>query len=151
MYQDYQKFKIVIYYTENQQSLLKWAKTFWLLKTAHPVVFELVQKQALDDRSLHPDLWIKSYIPQHESTEGIFVPPLMRPLFEIDLVNDSSKTNRCAVLKNGNYCLCRIDSSNDQFTQVSINQVFEDLSCDTGLSTIEEEISLIREKLLMNI
>ncbi len=139
MYQAYQNYKIVLYYSQHTQQLVGWAKTFWLLKTAHPII-----AVCFDEEDLL--VWIQK---NHNDTRGLFVPPTIRPLVEIDFLNDSHTANRVSILEDGSKALCVIDPEEKSFTPTHHEGVFEDLSCYQG--KIEEEIKGIKETLLLNI
>jgi hypothetical protein len=151
MYQDYQQYKIFIYHTPEEKPLLGWAKTFWLLKTAHPIVTIEIPDSLSIDQPIDPKQWLQNFLSLHHNMPGIFTPPTLRPHFDIDLVIDTHRTNRFAQLKNGSLCICQLLPDHNQFNEVSISQVFEDLSSQEDLKLIHEEIDLIRNKLLMNV
>jgi hypothetical protein len=44
-----------------------------------------------------------------------------------------------------------VDSQSDEYTEVKIHEIFEDLSSEENLLKIEDEIKLIKEHLLINI
>jgi hypothetical protein len=151
MYQDYQKYQIVIYYPEKYKSLVGWAKTFWLLKTAHPIICEQIPESALLDQSKSCKNWLKTYLSESQDLQALFVPPFVRSHIELDFIQDTHKQNRFAYLKNGSRVICQVDSQSDEYTEVKIHEIFEDLSSEENLLKIEDEIKLIKEHLLINI
>lgn len=151
MHQDYINHKIVIYYTRQESQFLGWAKSFWLMKTPHPVVYCEVPDHVSIASCNDPHEWIKTFCPEHKNTKGIFVPVYTRILVELDFYEDSHQSNRFSRLKNGLPIICCMNTQEPCYENVEISDVFEDLSTQEDRAQIIEEIRLIREKLLINI
>lgn len=147
MYQEYQKQKIYLYYTQDEENLLKWAMSFWLLKSPHPL-------QPLKIKTLlpfcdDPLAWLKKTLSQHP-LEGLYVPLKVRPLVDIDLLEDSHKTNRYSITKNSLPIICLQNADCSAFQFMSIDDVIEDLT-DKTHKALDAEIQFMRHKLLMGI
>lgn len=149
MYQTYQRYKIAIYYTQKTKNFIGWAKTFWLLKTAHPVITVEIDGHYLE-KNLEPYDWLNTHLPHYQHLQALFVPATIRPLVDIDFLTDSHAYNRYSTCLDGSLCICRLNED-PVFKLTDMANVFEDLCLPNGLATIEEEIALIKEKLLMNI
>lgn len=150
IYKDYQNKKIIIYFTPQTEPHLRWAKTFWLLKTAHPIIFVPLQSEFNSTYEMEPLEWIQKMLPECQNIEGLIVPVYVRPLVEIDLLQDSHRCNRVAYLKNKSPIICRLNQ-NEPFEKTEINDVFEDFSDDPLFTRIKEETQIIKEKLHMQL
>lgn len=146
MHELYQSFPIIIYYDETNESMVKWAKSFWLLKSPHPV--KCVKLSAFIT-SLDPRLWLQAL--GLESTKALIVPATCRPCVDIDLLYDSHQTNRFSLTIDEKLIICHQDPTSHEFERVTIDNVIEDLGSKDGLQKINQEISFMRESLLMNV
>lgn len=149
MFEDYHRYKIFIYYTENETPFLQWAKVYWLLKTAHPIEFLKLSGQ--DHTQLSFKSWITKNIPEFKPQPGLYVPVKIRPLIDIDFLQDTNQSNRVAHCQNGSLIFCIHDPSFDQIHQVCITEVFEDLSAPELSKKIDEEIDILKNQLCLNV
>lgn len=149
MFEDYNRYKIFIYYTEDQAPFLKWAKVYWLVKTAHPIEFLKLSKPDHTQTSFQN--WINTNIPKFTAQSGLYVPVTIRPLLDIDFLQDADTSNRMAQCQDGSLIFCIHQLTNDDMINVSITNVFEDFSPVELHTKINEEIDILRNKLCLNI
>ncbi len=149
MFEAYQSYKIVIYYTPETKEFLGWAKAFWLLKTAHPIIETPIINSPLYSEITELHYWITNLIPSCKEAKALFVPATLRSLVDIDLVIDSNKTNRFSVDENNFPIICRHNTDEINFIKTETEGVFEDLS--KNLQKIKQETLFMQKELLMNV
>jgi hypothetical protein len=149
MYQNYQSCPIVVYHTEDEVNILNWSKSFWLLRSAHRVVFLKVPSN--HEQVLDPKTWIETFASEFQNKTALFVPATIRPMTEIDLFTDSHTQNRISFSLDKKLIICCLDPSCQQYELVKIDDVFEDLSSPEGRAHIEEERLVMKDKLFMNV
>lgn len=149
MFEEYQKFTIVIYYTKHQEPFLHWSKIYWLMKTAHPIQFLYLED--IDHTSLKFCDWIKMHAPDFKELSGLFIPATLRPLIEIDFLQEQDKDNKVARSKDDSLIFCIHNNSDSHFKSVDTNCVFEDFSLSESHSRIYEEIDILKNQLNLNV
>lgn len=147
MYNQYQGSKIFIYYTEEEEKFLKWAISFWLLKSPHPICPIKINSHSSPGKNL--TLWLNQTLSQ-KPLKGLYVPIKVKPCVDIDLVLDSHQNNRFGVTKKDLPIICLQNTESFSFELVDITDVFEDLT-DQAEDLICSEIKFMQEKLLMNV
>lgn len=149
MFHDYSAKSIFLYYVEEDEHLLKWAKSFWLLKSPHPVKVLKVPKLTPCDGSALK--WLQDTLKQTDLLEGLYVPLKIRPLIEIDLLLDTNQSNRYGLSRQKLPVVCLINNQLHSCEQVALEDVFEDLTCNSYDDWIQNQINFMKEKLLMGI
>lgn len=147
MYKDYQKQKIYLYYTEQQEPLLKWAMSFWLLKSPHPL--KPIKIDTLLPFNEPPITWLNKMLSQ-DPLEGLYVPLKVRPCVDIDLLEDSHKMNRYSLTKCGLPLICLQNKDSTVFDLISIDGVIKDLTDQTD-EAINTEMQFMTQTLLMGL
>jgi len=94
MYELYSQFSIILYADSLHQIQAKWAKTFYLMQSAHPI--QLIQTQEFSTfeplNEKHIYLWLKQHLPQIPNNfKGLIAPVSIRPLLEIDFLDQLSQ------------------------------------------------------------
>jgi hypothetical protein len=154
MYDLYSQFSIILYSDKLHQSQAKWAKTFYLMQSAHPI--QIIQTQefssftTLDDKNI--TLWLKQYLPQLPNNfKGLIAPVSVRPLLEIDFLDQIEKENKFAITLNNLPIFCIHDINNSVYKKVDIDGVFEDLSSVDGKKRIQKEMDYMQNILKMGL
>lgn len=147
MYNQYQELKIFIYYTEEEEKFLKWAISFWLLKSPHPICPIKINNQSPVTDNL--EKWLNQTLFE-KPLKGLYVPVKVKPCVDIDLVLDSHQNNRFGLTKNNLPIICLQNIESYSFELVDITDIFEDLT-DQAEELICSEIKFMQEKLLMNV
>jgi hypothetical protein len=149
MYKIYSQKAIYLYYTKNDIPFLKWSKSFWILKSPHPV--HLIEVMSLDPCTKDPLLWLKKTLNKEELDEGLYAPVRIKPVLEIDLIEDSSQMNRFGYTKQKFPVICLINKSQPLELNVDISHVFDDLTSQEFDDHIKAEIAFMKNTLLMGI
>lgn len=149
MFEEYQKFTIFIYYTKSQEPFLQWSKIYWLMKTAHPIKF--VYLENVDHTSSKLLDWIKLNAPNLSLTCGLLIPATVRPLVEIDFLQEQDKSNKVARCRDGSLIFCINEPNDSNIKSVDITCVFEDFSLPESHFQIYEEIDILKNQLNLNV
>lgn len=149
MFEEYQKFTVFIYYTKNQEPFLHWSKIYWLMKTAHPIKFLYLEN--VDHTSFELLDWIKLNAPNFSPSYGLLIPATIRPIVEIDFLQEQDKANKVAICKDGSIIFCINDPSESNFKSVEISCVFEDFSLPESHYRIFDEIDILKNQLNLNL
>lgn len=147
MFKEYSAQSIFIIYEEKDHKFIKWAKAFWLLKSAHPIV--LIKVEKILSYETDPLNWLKNTLETSFLKPGLYVPLKLKPLLDIDLIADTNQTNRFGLTRHNLPVICLIDLNCSNFEKVDIVDIFEDFTCNTIDHLIDEEVIFMKEKLLM--
>lgn len=147
MFKEYSAQSIFIIYEENDSKYIKWAKSFWLLKSAHPIV--MIKAKKILSFETDPLNWLKNTLETTSFKPGLYVPIKLKPLLDIDLKTDTNQSNRYGLTRQKLPVICLLDTHASHFEKVDIGDIFEDYTCNTLDDLIDEEISFMKEKLLM--
>lgn len=149
MYETYQNYFIVIYYDESCKHFQNWAKSFWLLKSPHPIM--TLQVDSIHNASTHLHDWLKANASEFSDKKALFAPVTTRPLIEIDLVQEALQNNRLGILATGSFVYCQLNPHSKDYTNTLLEEIFQDLGSPKDRQLIEQEILFMKDKLLMNV
>lgn len=149
MFKEYSAQSIFIIYEDKDTKYIKWAKAFWLLKSAHPIVLIKAKKTLRFETD--PLNWLKTTLGTSSLKPGLYVPLKLKPLLDIDLVADANQTNRYGLTRQNYPVICLLDVLSTNIEKVDIVDVFEDFTCNTLDDILDEEVSFMKEKLLMGV
>jgi hypothetical protein len=144
--------KIILYYTKEQLPYLKWAHTFFLIKTPHAIELLEVQKDSALTKSMIDDFMkeLKQYPISFENLL-LIAPILVRPKNEIEKIPFENCYRK---LENGQL-LVHFSENKKAPTLAPFESFlyshFEDLSHSDGLIRIEEDKKIMQLELLMNV
>lgn len=155
MHHAYLSYQIAIYSDEPHQDYFRWAKTFYLMQSAHPIC--LIKSCSFSRFELFETSDVLSMLKQMGmdlplNFKGLLVPITAKPLVEIDFLQTNLKENKIAFTEKKLPILCIENLHNPTFHQVDIEGVFEDFYSKDAVFLIDEELKfmqLIAERSLL--
>lgn len=147
MFDTYLNYKIAIYSDITHQDYYSWAKTLYLMQSAHPVFllqsccFEDFEKlDALDI----PSFLKKAFLDLPFNFKGLIVPVTTKTLVEIDFIEMDSQENKIAFTSKNLSILSICDLENPVFKKVEIEGVFDDFYSLGKIDQIKKEMAFMK-------